>query len=66
MINVLRSPNAAHQIICLFIFLCLRMAGNVGVCDVAGIGGLENGAKRNVKPDQLRPVAWTNINYETQ
>ena len=24
---------------------------------VAGIGGLKNEAKRNVKPDQLRPVA---------
>jgi len=32
------------------------MAGNVGVSAVAGIVGLNNGAKRNVKADQLRPV----------
>jgi hypothetical protein len=29
---------------------------NVGACAVVGIGRLKNVAKRNVKPDQLRPV----------
>jgi hypothetical protein len=38
----------------------------VWVCAVAGIGGLKNGAKRNVKPDQLRPVPRHNINKETE
>ena len=33
------------------------IGANVGVCTVAGIGGLKNVAKRNVKPDQLRLVA---------
>ena len=33
---------------------------------MAGIGGLNNGAKRNVKPDQLRPVPRHNINKETE
>jgi hypothetical protein len=32
------------------------MTHNVGACAVAGLGGLENVAKRNVKPDQLRTV----------
>jgi hypothetical protein len=32
------------------------MTPNVCVSAVAGIGGLSNGAKRNVKADQLRPV----------
>ena len=33
-----------------------RLAANVGACAVAGIGGLGNGAERNAKTDQLRPV----------
>lgn len=32
------------------------LTANVCVSAVAGIGGLNNGAKRNVKADQLRPV----------
>ena len=32
------------------------MTDNVGAYAVAGLGGLENVAKRNVKPDQLRTV----------
>ena len=32
------------------------MSANVGAYAVAGLGGLENGAKRNVKPDRLRTV----------
>ena len=40
-----------------------HIATNVCVCDVAGIGGLNNGAKRNVKPDQLRPVPRDKCNY---
>ena len=35
----------------------------VWVCDVAGIGGLKNAAKRNVKPDQLRPVPLDKCKY---
>ena len=49
-----------------------QMTDNVGAYAVAGLGGLENGAKRNVKPDQLRTVhepKWfnkTNLrNYTT-
>jgi hypothetical protein len=41
------------------VFSCVgrpTLAGNVGVCTVAGIGGLGNEAKRNAKTDQLRPV----------
>ncbi len=38
----------------------------VWVCAVAGIGGLNNGAKRNVKADQLRPVPRHNLNKETE
>ena len=36
--------------------LVLAVAHNVGAYAVAGLGGLENVAKRNVKPDQLRTV----------
>ena len=32
------------------------MMHNVGAYAVAGLGGLENEAKRNVKPDQLRAI----------
>ena len=39
---------------------------NVGACAVAGIGRLKNVAKRNVKPDQLRPVPRHNLNKETE
>ena len=35
---------------------------NVGACAVVGIGGLGNEAKRNVKPDQLRPNKVTSRN----
>ena len=42
------------------------MSHNVWVCAVAGIGGLKNVAKRNVKPDQLRPVPRHNVNKETE
>ena len=42
------------------------MAGNVCVSAVAGIGGLNNGAKRNVKADQLRPVPRHNVNKENE
>jgi hypothetical protein len=44
----------------------IKIAHNVGVCEVAGIGGLNNGAKRNVKPDQLRPVPRHNLNKENE
>jgi hypothetical protein len=33
---------------------------------VTGIGRLKNAAKRNVKPDQLRPVPRHNLNKETE
>ena len=39
---------------------------NVCVSAVAGIGGLNNGAKRNVKADQLRPVPRHNVNKENE
>ena len=42
------------------------MADNAGVSAVAGIGGLSNGAKRNAKADQLRPVPRHNLNKETE
>lgn len=42
------------------------MAHNVCVYAVAGIGGLSNGAKRNAKADQLRPVPRHNVNKETE
>ena len=42
------------------------MAHNVGVCTVAGIGGLGNEAKRNAKTDQLRPVPRHNVNKENE
>lgn len=42
------------------------MTANVCACAVTGIGRLKNGAKRNVKPDQLRPVPRHNINKETE
>jgi hypothetical protein len=42
------------------------MTANVGACAVAGIGGLKNAAKRNVKPDQLRPVPRHNLNKENE
>ena len=35
------------------------MAGNVCVYLVAGVGGLKNGAQRNVKPDHHRPCPPT-------
>lgn len=38
----------------------------VGVSAVAGIGGLSNGAKRNAKADQLRPVPRHNVNKENE
>jgi hypothetical protein len=42
------------------------ITANVWVCEVAGIRGLNNGAKRNVKPDQLRPVPRHNVNKENE
>ena len=33
---------------------------------MAGIGGLSNGAKRNAKADQLRPVPRHNVNKENE
>ena len=42
------------------------MAANVCVSAVAGIGGLSNGAKRNAKADQLRPVPRHNVNKENE
>ncbi len=33
---------------------------------MAGIGGLNNGAKRNVKADQLRPVPRHNVNKKNE
>ena len=42
------------------------IATNVCVSAVAGIGGLSNGAKRNAKADQLRPVPRHNLNKETE
>ena len=42
------------------------LAGNVGACAVAGIGGLGNEAKRNAKTDQLRPVPRHNVNKENE
>lgn len=39
---------------------------NVCVSAVAGIGGLNNAAKRNVKADQLRLVPRDNLNKETE
>ena len=39
---------------------------NVYVSAVAGIGGLSNGAKRNAKADQLRPVPRHNVNKENE
>jgi hypothetical protein len=42
----------------------LKMSFNVCVSAVAGIGGLSNGAKRNAKADQLRPVPRHNLNKE--
>ena len=43
-----------------------RVAHNVCVSAVAGIGGLSNGAKRNAKADQLRPVPRHNVNKENE
>ena len=43
-----------------------KIAGNVWLSAVAGIGGLGNGAKRNAKTDQLRPVPRHNVNKETE
>jgi len=51
----------SHTFVCVFVIVA-----NVWVCAVAGIGGLKNEAKRNVKPDQLRPVPRHNINKETE
>jgi len=42
------------------------ITANVGVSAVAGIGGLSNGAKRNAKADQLRPVPRPNLNKENE
>ena len=42
-----------------------QMTDNVGAYAVAGLGGLENGAKRNAKADQLRLVPRHNVNKET-
>ena len=42
------------------------MTHNVCACAVAGIGGLGNGANRNAKTDQLRPVPRHNVNKETE
>ena len=42
------------------------MSHNVWVCAVAGIGGLSNGATRNAKADQLRPVPRHNLNKENE
>jgi hypothetical protein len=42
------------------------LAHNVGACDGRGLGGLSNGAKRNAKADQLRPVPRHNVNKETE
>ena len=42
------------------------MATNVCVSAVAGVGGLSNGAKRNAKADQLRPVPRHNVNKENE
>ena len=39
---------------------------NVCVSAVAVIGGLSNGAKRNAKADQLRPVPRHNVNKENE
>ena len=47
--------------------ICPRGIGqNVCVSAVAGIGGLSNGAKRNAKADQLRPVPRHNVNKENE
>ena len=42
------------------------IAPNVCVSAVAGIGGLGNGATRNAKADQLRPVPRHNVNKENE
>jgi hypothetical protein len=42
------------------------IAANVCVSAVVGIGGLSNGAKRNAKADQLRPVPRHNVNKENE
>ena len=39
---------------------------NVGVCVVAGIGGLSNEATRNAKVEMLLPVPRHNVNKETE
>ena len=50
------SKNLFQSKLSLVSWTSLRVAHNVCVSAVAGIGGLNNGAQRNVKADQLRPV----------
>ena len=47
-------------------FIGKGITANVCVSAVAGIGGLSNGAKRNAKADQLRPVPRHNVNKENE
>ena len=42
------------------------LPANAWLSAVAGIGGLSNGAKRNAKADQLRPVPRHNVNKENE